>query len=136
MCPVPKLSEHDKAKLLDRSQRAAKQADRLKRLEPTWNDYVREGVLDLVPEPDANGKIDVQVQGRERVVKLLKMRRERVNAESDYFDEAHASIPKVKIRRGREVVEVPERQAEQRERKHFVPRTSIVVPALPWQEKK
>ena len=102
---------------------------------PTWEDYVAEGVLDHAPEPGPDGVAEAKVEGHDRVVRMLKMNERFRNLESDLGDKTFSRIPKAKIRGvGGQIQHVPEREAERRERKHFHPRTSIMVPALPWKQ--
>lgn len=87
-------------------------------------DYVSEGVIDHMPEEDANGHIDVRIEGHDNVVRALQMNEEFRRYEAEHFD-ARVSAP---IRSDRR-----EAHEEARARKHHVSRPSIIVPEMPWK---
>lgn len=124
----PSLEEQRAA---DRVAASAAHADHVRRKKPSWEDYVREGVIDRVPEPSGpDGTIqEATVKGNAAVVRMLEMQMERYRADTEYYDGLHAQIPHVRIKdaRGR-VRHVKERDADRIGRKFGVSRRSFSLP--------
>lgn len=104
--------------------KALLKADKLK---PAISDYVSEGVLKHAPEPDAQGKINVKVQGHDNVVRMLQMNEAHYFAKHDVGKERQALIRRVPMRGADGKVRMV---AEQREdisgRKHKAVRLASV----------
>lgn len=99
----------------------------IRKSKPSVEDYVAEGVLDATPEENAEGQIDVQVNGHDRVVRMLQMNEEFYRKESEHFDARRSSGRKASWREAHE---------ETRARKFHRPRTSIIVPEMPWKRRR
>lgn len=96
------------------------------RSKPSVDDYISEGVLDSMPEEDAQGQIDVKVQGHDKVVRMLQMNEEFRRKESDYFDNLRDSKKKAAWRA---------QHAERKARKFHAPaiRTMVGYGLSGWQ---
>ena len=108
--------------------------EKVQRLRPRLEDYVAEGIIDSVPEPDLEGQIHARIEGHEKVVRALQMNEEANRIAGWHGDDRHAKRRTEKIRgRSGEAIYVRPEDAERRERKFHRPRMSIVVPELPWK---
>jgi hypothetical protein len=101
--------------------------DKVQRHRPRWEDYVSEGVIESVPEPDAAGELRASVSGHGAVVKMLKMNEEAGRVESWGADNRAESQSRRRRR---------EERAEKRARKFHRASASIVVPEMPWKRKR
>lgn len=119
------------AKALEKASSRTREAADIASSKPSWDDYVSEGVVSHAPEPGQDGYQDAQVHGHDAVVRMLEMNREHYMKQAQYSERHYAEKPRVEIRgRGGEKKQVLEHMAERSERKHWRPRTGIVVSDL------
>ena len=96
------------------------------------------------PTPNGDGTMSAEAgmdpstaQGRKRMGLYRELMERSWRAQSSRAREVRGRQPKVRVRGPRgERMEVPERFAEVVERKHHAPRTTIMVPEMPWKRKK
>lgn len=89
-----------------------------RRHRPSVEDYVSEGVIDHMPEVDANGQIDCKIEGHENVVRALQMNEEYRRYESNHMD-SRAESPRLRQKR--------EERAEAQARKRWRPGRKTIV---------
>jgi hypothetical protein len=101
--------------------------EKVQRQRPRWEDYVSEGIIDSVPQPDENGQCRASVNGHGNVVKMLKMNEE-ANRLAAWHGDNRAESAMRRVRRDERV--------EAKARKTHRPHASIVVPEMPWKKKE
>ena len=101
--------------------------EKVQKKRPQWDDYVAEGIIPSVPQPDADGKVRVKVEGHDNVVKMLKMNEE-ANRLASWYGDNQAESPNRRRRR--------EERQEKLARKTHRARASIMVPEMPWKRKR
>ena len=112
---APSLSPSEVKRALGRGAALAK-ANALK---PSVADMVSEGVLDHAPTPDAEGRIDTKVVGRDKVVRLLQMSERHYMARQEVAMERQALIRRVPMKgRDGRVRMVAEENEDRSGRKH------------------
>lgn len=98
--------------------------EQIKKLRPTWDDYVAEGVLDHKPEPGPDGQVEATIQGHDNVVRALQMNREASRLSAWHADNYREKLP------------MSDEQTERRARKRHRPRAIFIVPEMPWKKGK
>lgn len=131
------LSASEIKNIVEDSADAAKPTAKL----PSWGD-IKDGFKALVKEND-DGTCEADVpmdpntdDGRKALGLLQEMYRPAWRAEGERSQNVRGRRPKATIRDGENKRVVPEQFAETVERRHYVKRTSITVPEMPWKRKE
>lgn len=83
---------------IERSLENMAAVERADESRPQWDDYVREGVIDTVPEPDADGNIDVVVSDPEKAKRAFEMTEEAALKEAEHFEKRHGERERVEMK--------------------------------------